>query len=116
MVYSIISYRKIRVNKISRLKKNVIPEIIFENISRELLIDNLDTESFNVIRYNLKNTRLKIERGPAVYVVTAGRGLIKYSSGERNLEKGTYFFHPFSADGVEISTNTFIEIVKCYIS
>jgi len=102
-------------DKIARLKKMVVSENIYDGVLKECLIDSSDTSSFYVTRYKLTKSILKLENGPSVYVVTEGHGIIKSSSFDRKLVKGDYFFLPFAADSVDISTDYFIEVIKCSV-
>lgn len=115
IAFDCFDYNFFGLDKIAKLKKCPLPEILSPGISFKYLIDDSDTLSFKVKSYSIKNNKLKLEKGPCVYVITQGQGFIESISYKRNLYKGNYFFMPFSANDCTISTGSSIEFVKCSI-
>ena len=78
---------------------------------KEVLISFKDTPCFAVNRYTV-NTSCAL-RNLAVYVVTKGEGELVSPAGRSFLKKGMYFFVPFAAREVTVSTNSGLEMVEC---
>jgi mannose-6-phosphate isomerase len=78
---------------------------------KEILISFKDTPCFAVNRYTV-NTLCAL-RNLAVYVVTKGDGELVSPAGRSVLKKGMYFFVPFAAKEVTVSTKSGLEIVEC---
>jgi mannose-6-phosphate isomerase len=79
--------------------------------NKEVLISFKDTPCFAVNRYTV-NTSCAL-RNFAVYVVTKGEGELVSSAGKSLLKKGMYFFIPFAAKDVTVSTKSGLEMVEC---
>ena len=78
---------------------------------KEVLISFEDTPCFAVNRYTV-NTSCAL-RNLAVYVVTKGEGELVSPVGRSILNKGMYFFVPFAAKEVTVSTKSGLEMVEC---
>src|ERR1039457_6594272 len=78
---------------------------------KEVLISFKDTPCFAVNRYTV-NTSCAL-RNLAVYVVTKGGGELVSPAGRSILKKGMYFFAPFAARDVTVSTKSGLEMVEC---
>jgi len=78
---------------------------------KEVLISFEDTPCFAVNRYTV-NTSCAL-RNLAVYVVTKGEGELVSPAGRSFLKKGMYFFVPFAAREVTVSTKSGLEMVEC---
>jgi mannose-6-phosphate isomerase len=78
---------------------------------KEVLIAFSDTPCFAVNRYTLKSAC--VLRNLAVYVVTKGEGELVSLAGRCSLSKGTYFFVPFAAKKVIVSTQSELEMIEC---
>lgn len=94
-----------------------LPRVVFEQdgVKVEMLISYEDTPCFQVERCTLHNTKLRLEKSPAVYVVTKGVGKILTESGfERILCKGDYFYLPYVAkNSCTIATEEGLEFIEC---
>ncbi len=93
------------------------PKVLVENedYKKESIITNDDTLCFNVHRYTISKS-YKIENAPAIYVVSSGTGIIVGESFERKVQKGDYFFLPYSAKNkFEIKNNNEanLELIEC---
>ncbi len=78
---------------------------------KEVLISFKDTPCFAVNRYTV-NTSCAL-RNLAVYVITKGEGELVSPAGRTFLKKGMYFFVPFAAKDVTVSTKSRLEMVEC---
>ena len=78
---------------------------------KEVLISFKDTPCFAVNRYTV-NASCAL-RNLAVYVVTKGEGELVSPAGRSILKKGMYFFVPFAAREVTVSTKSGLEMVEC---
>jgi mannose-6-phosphate isomerase len=90
-----------------------LPETDVTNngFKKEALISFKDTPCFAVNRYTI-NGGCKI-RNLAVYVVTGGEGELVSPAGKSTLKKGMYFFVPFAATGVAVSSESGLELIEC---
>lgn len=79
----------------------------------EALISYEDTPCFAVERFTLNNDTLPLKQKPAVYVVTDGTGYIRCGDAIRSLKKGDYFYLPYAADGIVISTTATLQFIVC---
>jgi len=78
---------------------------------REVLISFKDTPCFAVNRYTVKGS---CNLGNlAVYVITGGEGELMSPAGKCTLKKGMYFFVPFAAKEVVVSSESGLEMVEC---
>jgi mannose-6-phosphate isomerase len=89
------------------------PQSITENngCKKEVLISFADTPCFAVNRYTV-NTVCAL-RNLAVYVVTKGEGKLVSLAGQTHLKKGMYFFVPFAASEIKVSTESGLELIEC---
>jgi mannose-6-phosphate isomerase len=78
---------------------------------KEVLIAFSDTPCFAVNRYTVKTSC--VLRNLAVYVVTKGEGELASPAGKCSLGKGMYFFVPFAAKEVSVSSKSELELVEC---
>jgi mannose-6-phosphate isomerase len=83
-----------------------------EGYRKEALIRYEDTPCFAVFRHRLDQTACPLN-GPAVFVVTAGEGVIRSGRKERRIKKGDYFFLPLAAGKVTLATGSNLEVVEC---
>ncbi len=90
-----------------------LPRVEEENndYRRETLISFGDTPCFAVNRYTIKGACTL--RNLAVYVVTEGEGELVSATSSSFLKKGMYFFVPFAASKITVSTQTGMEIIEC---
>ena len=93
------------------------PRLLSENdaFTWESLISKEDTPCFSVNRYQVK-TQMQLKRGPAIYVIANGAGLIKGEQYEITVKQGDYFFLPYAAKelfSVVSESGSPIEIVEC---
>ncbi len=79
----------------------------------EHLIAPDDTSDFAVNRYHVTAGSFCLQGGPAVYVVTEGKGSFRESAGMTEISKGSYFFLPALANGLTVETSTTLQIVEC---
>ena len=79
----------------------------------ERLIDAADTPEFAVNRLRLSRGGYRLERAPAVHVVTAGEGRVRLGGFSRPLRRGDYFFLPAAARGALLSSESGLEVVEC---
>ena len=79
--------------------------------NKEVLISFDDTPCFAVNRYTVKTSC--VLKNLAVYVVTKGEGELVSPEGKSSLTKGMYFFVPFAAKEVAVSTQSELEMVEC---
>lgn len=78
---------------------------------KEVLISFADTPCFAVNRYTVNSSCAL--RNLAVYVVTKGEGELVSLAGKTHLKKGMYFFVPFAASEVKVSTKSGLELIEC---
>jgi mannose-6-phosphate isomerase len=78
---------------------------------KEALISFTDTPCFAVNRYTVKGSCDL--QNLAVYVVTGGEGELMSSAGKCSLKKGMYFFVPFAAKEVAVSSVSGLEMIEC---
>ncbi len=78
----------------------------------EQLIGPADTDCFSVRRYRLENGALEGLKGPAVYIVTEGSGLLRDGELAHSLNRGDYFMLPACISGACSVTGT-LELVRC---
>lgn len=84
-----------------------------QNAVKEQLVGKEDTPCFALNRYTVHSGSAKLGGGPAVYVVTEGRGFVKTFGFEREIKKGDYFFLPYCAKNCIICTDNVIQIAEC---
>jgi mannose-6-phosphate isomerase len=85
-----------------------------DTITNELLIGPKDTLCFSLNRYRLHNDHLVLPNAPAVYIVTEGYGYIEKPGYSHKIQKGDYFFLPFSVKNkCNVRTDGEIELVEC---
>jgi mannose-6-phosphate isomerase len=82
-----------------------------QSYKKEALITFDDTPCFAVNRYTVKTSCAL--KSLAVYVVTEGEGELVSSAVSTFLKKGMYFFVPFAAREITVSTKSGMEIVEC---
>jgi mannose-6-phosphate isomerase len=97
---------------IRRGRKIPAPLERMEGYLKEALIRYEDTPCFAVNRYHLETAECLLH-GPAVFVVTAGKGILRSGDVERRVKKGDYFFLPVAAGDVTAVTDSQLEIVEC---
>jgi mannose-6-phosphate isomerase len=83
-----------------------------EGYKKEALISYEDTPCFAVFRHRLEEAECALN-GPAVFVATAGEGVIRSGRKERRVKKGDYFFLPVAAGKVTMATGSKLEVVEC---
>jgi len=96
---------------LARGKKPPQPDGENNGFKKEVLISFQDTPCFAVNRYTVKTSCAL--RNLAVYVVTKGEGELVTPAGRSLLGKGMYFFVPFAAQEVSVSTKSELELVEC---
>lgn len=78
------------------------------------LITKRDTPCFSINRYLVKGQDIQKVFGPAIYVVTDGKGEIYGENYARSLKKGDYFFMPYAASGkFAVKSKDGLQIVEC---
>ena len=93
-------------------KKEPIPVERADGYVKEALISYEDTPCFSVFRHKLSASECSL-KGPAVFVVTKGEGVIRSSHAERQVKKGDYFFLPVAAGRLKVTAESDLEIVEC---
>jgi len=93
-------------------RKEPIPVERADGYVKESLISYEDTPCFSVYRHKLAAAECFL-RGPAVFVVTDGDGVIRSGQSERRVQKGDYFFLPVAAGRVSVASESHLEIVEC---
>lgn len=84
-----------------------------EGYAREALISHADTPCFAVTRHSLRDAGHCPLRGPAIFVVAEGEGMLRQGENRLALKRGDYFFLPLAAEGVTAETNSHLVIVEC---
>jgi mannose-6-phosphate isomerase len=92
-----------------------MPIVIEEKAAylKESLITYSDTPCFAVNRHTLQTGADCQINGPAVFVVTDGEGFLQSSADTYPCKKGDYFFLPYAAGQVKVSTASNLQWVEC---
>ena len=83
-----------------------------DGVTVQELITKQDTDCFSIKRYTLTDGVLSGLYAPAIYVVTAGDGVLCLGTDEYNLTCGDYFLLPDCISGECLIKGT-IEVVQC---
>ena len=106
------SYNYERVMK--ECKKTPTTVFDADGCKKEILISKDDTPCFSVERYILNNGKTEALQGVCVYVVTEGAGKIIGEGFEKELNKGDYFFMPYSCNGkFYVESLVALTLAKC---
>ena len=84
-----------------------------DGVTAEALLSYEDTADFAVNRYRLSRGSHELAPGPAVYVITAGRGRIETEGFSRDIGKGDYFFLPAAAANPALRSDEGMQVVEC---
>jgi len=90
------SYNKDRVLAECRKTPTVIHEA--DGCRKTALITKNDTPCFSLERYEINNGQTEKLLAPVIYVVTDGEGVLIGNNKEIKIEKGDYFFMPYSCN------------------
>jgi mannose-6-phosphate isomerase len=82
-------------------------------VRSERLIGPRDTTDFSVNRHRVTKGRFALAAGPAIYVVTEGKGKLVSRGGARPLGRGSYFFVPAACSDAEMESDGALEAVEC---
>lgn len=80
--------------------------------TREALIAYEDTPCFSVTRHTLRGGDCKL-RGPAIFVVVDGAGVLSHGGARFDLRRGDYFFLPHAAGEAIAETVGQLQVVEC---
>ena len=83
-----------------------------DTYTREALITYQDTPCFAVTRHILNGGNCSL-RGPAIFVVAEGKGVLRQGGSSREIKRGDYFFLPLAAKDVVAETGTSLQIIEC---
>lgn len=100
---------------IKKAKKQPVTIDENENYKKESIITSADTTCFNVFRYTINNS-YTLQSAPAIYVISAGSGVILGEDFKRKVKKGDYFFLPYAASNrftLTSNENEVLELVEC---
>lgn len=93
------------------------PTLLYEveGVKKEVLIGEKDTDCFSMNRLTVNGGTISALPGVAVYVVTAGCGVLSLEGYSREIKAGDYFFLPHSVDGkcAVSSVGSSIELIEC---
>lgn len=92
------------------------PRVLFcENgVTAEALITAEDTPCFTTHRYTVSGTAWTLAHRPAVYVVTAGNGVLRWDSKQTAVKQGDYFFLPYGAAETALQSDTSVTVVAAF--
>ena len=80
----------------------------------EELIGPKDTPCFSVLRHRISDGKLALPKGPAVYIVTEGEGVLEGENYSRPLKKGDYYLLPAGAgEGFFVTSGPGMELAEC---
>jgi mannose-6-phosphate isomerase len=80
---------------------------------KEALITYADTPCFAVNRYTLQEGAECSIAGPAVFVVTQGKGTLQSSAAVDSCKKGDYFFVSHAAGKLRVTAGAELQLVEC---
>ncbi len=91
------------------------PKVLYEKdgVTAEALITYEDTPCFAVERYSVRDSRVVLNKKPAVYMITEGEGTACCNGKEQAVRPGDYFFLPHSAYETELKTQGAVTVVAC---
>jgi mannose-6-phosphate isomerase len=93
----------------------IVPRVVraTDSVRVESLISLDDTPDFGVNRCHLRRGTMEVAPGPAVFVVTDGKGILDAAGARRVIARGSYFFQPAGAESVTIGTDSGLTLVEC---